>query len=437
MPPTPALSLDFSTMTALPSFMTFSRASIGTYRDVDGLIKTAGSGVPRFNVNVINGKRGLFSERASTNLLLHSSEFDNAAWNKTRSSVTANVAVAPDGATTADKIVEDTSTNTHEMLQNHTKATSAITYTASVFAKSAERTRFQFVCNSTMFANRATATFDVTSGTITSAAVVAGDFTNASARMENWGNGWWRCELTFTSDTDNIVRHRVFMHNGTGTNYEGDGTSGLFLWHAQLEAAALASSCIPTGATTVTRAADFARIEPADAVPFINNAAQTIAAEFTLEGAGSNVEASNRAPVGIASDSNNRNRLYNIGGQFGSFSNSGGVEQSTRTLSTGILPAGQAIRAAYAYAPYSFAAAVNGVASALDTGSGVPSLTPNRIGIGNTGVDGFNLLHGTIHNIDIWTTNLTPAQLEIAAAVGWRPGRTERKRLTVSMGVGL
>jgi len=435
MPPTPALSLDFSSMTALPSFMTFSRASIGTYRDVDGLIKTAGSGVARFHVDPISGRRGFLSEGSRTNLMLHSSEFDNAVWVKTRSSVTANVAVAPDGTTTADKLVEDTETNTHELRQDITKATSAITYTASWFAKSAERTRFQFVCSGTSFGDRANATFDTTSGTITSAAAVAGDFTNASARMENWGNGWWRCELTFTSNADNVVRQRASLHDGTSTNYTGDGTSGLFLWHAQLEAGALASSCIPTGATTVTRAADFARIEPADAVTFINNVAQTIAAEFVLLGGGSDVLGSSRVAASIVLDGNTGNRLYNVSGQLGSFHNDGGVTQSTRTVGTGTIPAGQIVRLASSYAASAFLAAANGVASALGP-SGTPAPGANSIGIGTLGHAASLPLFGTVHNIDIWTTNLTPAQLAIAAAVGWRPSPRDH-RLHLGIRIGL
>lgn len=53
-------------------------------------------------------------EATKTNLVGYSEQFDNAAWTKARSSITANLATAPDGTATADKLVEDTTTsNTH------------------------------------------------------------------------------------------------------------------------------------------------------------------------------------------------------------------------------------------------------------------------------------------------------------------------------------
>jgi hypothetical protein len=46
------------------------------------------------------------------------------------------------------------------------------------------------------------------------------------------------------------------INTGTNTSYTGDGTSGLFLWGKQVEAGSVATSYIPTVASTVARTAD-------------------------------------------------------------------------------------------------------------------------------------------------------------------------------------
>lgn len=73
---------------------------------------TAASGAPRFDYDPQTlALKGLLLEDASTNVLLQSAAMDNAAWFVFGGSggvtpvVTANQAVAPDGTTTADKIV--------------------------------------------------------------------------------------------------------------------------------------------------------------------------------------------------------------------------------------------------------------------------------------------------------------------------------------------
>ena len=107
-----SLDLNFSQYKALTdsvsgtNLITFSRASTGTYVDSDGLIKTAVADAPRFDHDPVTGESlGLLIEEERTNLFTYSEEFDDATWLKSNATVTANDAVAPDGTSTADKLI--------------------------------------------------------------------------------------------------------------------------------------------------------------------------------------------------------------------------------------------------------------------------------------------------------------------------------------------
>lgn len=225
----------------------FSRSGSATRVNKDGLIEVVGSNVPRLDYPFIDGvvqdTPSLLLEPSRTNLALYSEEFDNVAWIKENVTITANDLISPDGSQNADKIVENTSTSRHRVRQGYT--TSAASYTYSVFAKSSNR---NLVINASSAIN-ATAGFDLSNGTI-------GDILVGSAKIEDFGNGWYRCSVTGTSTG---VTQSIYLQSQTGyidENYTGDGSSYISLWGAQLEQGSYATSYIPTSGSTVTRSAE-------------------------------------------------------------------------------------------------------------------------------------------------------------------------------------
>jgi hypothetical protein len=152
----------------------FSRASAAYYTNSDGTLELFESGQLRM-------KR---TADAGHNLLTYSQEFDNAAWGKARATVTANAATAPDGTSTADKLVEDaTASNTHFIRQ--TPTLSNVNHAVSAFAKAGERSWLILSIQDGTNAARL-AWFNLSDGTIGTVG------TNLTAYIEALTNGWYR-----------------------------------------------------------------------------------------------------------------------------------------------------------------------------------------------------------------------------------------------------
>jgi hypothetical protein len=188
---------------------------------------------PIYGIEPVGGRR---------NLLTYSEDLTNVVWQKVAATVTASATVAPDGTSTADKLVETPTTTFHGIRPSASEKT---TQTWSLYAKEAERRYIILSLGESSTTTSGGAIFvDLRDGTVLSfagAKLVSHEVTPAA-------NGFYRCSVTVNSTgaatdpfpfvflSDNST-HTIGASYGS-KSYAGDGTSGVYVWGAQLEVSA-------------------------------------------------------------------------------------------------------------------------------------------------------------------------------------------------------
>ena len=239
----PRLALDFTTAILDPRVAVTRALNTATRINSAGLVEPVNANVARFDYNPVSKIcNGLLIEETRANAFVYSEEFNQASWSRINLTVTPNDAVAPDGNTTADKWIPNNGATSCWMWQSPLTLGN---WTQSIFAKAAGFNVLQMNLFSTQDGDRL-AQFDLINGTIvtTSAGV--------TATIRDFGNGWYRCSMTYTmTGLTNHAAQPIRLPSGTG-----DGVKGFYVWGAQVEAGAFATSYIPTTTTSLTRNAD-------------------------------------------------------------------------------------------------------------------------------------------------------------------------------------
>jgi len=230
---------------------TFTRGSVATRINAQGLIENVASGQSRLDYPLIDGvQKGCphyILEPSRTNLITYSEDFSQSYWIKASVSLSSNQLISPDGTLNSDKIIESSTNGLQQIYSDVITTTPSSDYVYSIFIKKGERSWVKV-----MTANNSGANFNVENGII--GIVDSG----VNAEIEDYGNGWFKCSVSFnTSVSADRVYVRISTSNGV-TSYQGDGTSGVYIFGAMLEAGSYPTSYIPTNGTAVTRSAETA-----------------------------------------------------------------------------------------------------------------------------------------------------------------------------------
>jgi hypothetical protein len=227
----------------------FTRASTATYVDEDGLIQIAATNVPRLNYplidGVVQGCPSLLLEPSRTNLITYSEDFTQGYWGKTRiqTPYIADV-VSPTGELNAYTLeISSGEVNGGGIFR---AISVSGTNSISIFAKK-KNTKYLIIGDENF--NNDGVWFDLENG------LVATEYGLANGSIENYGNGWYKCIMTYTK-TSSLSKFIYFSNiDGTANNGVVGGDS-VYIWGAQVEAGSYPTSYIPTSGTTATRSAE-------------------------------------------------------------------------------------------------------------------------------------------------------------------------------------
>lgn len=250
---------------------------------------------PRFDYDPTTlAPRGLLIEGSVTNLLMYSGDWtqSGAGFWSGRTNINTGVTwtgfTAPDNSASAIKLIPNTTNARHSIENNSTQMNGATVYTVSMFFKADGYS----VAGIVIAGGQTRRNF-----TLSGAGSLGSQFglTN-TATITPYANGWYRCSVTWTTSGSGSlgaigVWASIPQNETTDPathSWVGDNTSGIQCWGAQVEASSGASSYIPTGISSVQRAAESCSMTGTNFSSWYNQSEGTVLAKWRQWNVGGN-----------------------------------------------------------------------------------------------------------------------------------------------------
>ena len=385
---------------------TFDRNStVATRVNKDGLIENVAIDIPRLNYPFVNGvvqdDPSLLLEPVKTNLVQYSEDFSNVYWTKNLATIISNNVISPDGTLNASKLVSGNDGQNSRIEFFPTVSDNTI-YTSSLFVQKGD---LDFMSLNLRGKNGVTkvAYFDIENGTVSST-INSPD----NAKIENYGNGWFRVSISVNVASGvESVRAQFVLASADGSV---DTSNGSFnsIYGAQLEQGSYPTSYIPTSGSTETRAAETANgagtsadFNDSEGVLYAEIAWPTPTTSSNLRIAISDTTANNRVLIQNINHTANKLQFYVIVG--------------TSTVSTDVSVVSSDItlfnKIAFKYKTNDFSVWINGVKVLTDT-SGITFPSGTLTELAFDGGDGVYDWYGNTKEIAAFKEALTDSELE-------------------------
>ena len=175
------------------------------------------------------------------NFVEQSETIGTSPWSNINSGITSNATTAPNGTTTAEKLMVTTANTPHQVQQGFNNDNA--NHTVFIYAKKSELNFIQLALgNSTeQYAN-----FNLNTGVVGT----KGSYC-ASSSMESVGDGWYKCIAYFNQGT--IPSLMIYVTNSASSDWGGvvsysgaNNTDGIFVWGYQLNIGSTAKPYFPT-----------------------------------------------------------------------------------------------------------------------------------------------------------------------------------------------
>lgn len=336
---------------------------------------------------------GYLAEEARTNLCIRSAELDNAAWTKTATTITANADTAPDGAATADRVVEAATLGGHFVQSTACTISAGNTVTISCFVRQGNlaTSEIYLIGGGGRLAGMK---FTYATATLSAATVAPVTYTISSSSVKAYPNGWYRISVVIVTSTDTSVTMQFYPLDAS--SYTGNTSNYSTAWGAQVEVGTFATSYIPTAAASSARAADILSFATASN---ILDATGSLFCRITCgssNGAQAGIVETNGGGYPLIFTSTNNLGLYDV--------------TAVRQFSALSRPVTTVKKVASTWGGSSCTGYIDGTPSSAATFDGSLNVSANMyFGCTNAGAENIN---GTIRDIRIWQRTLSDSEVQ-------------------------